>query len=290
MATTESQPVVDPVVNTTAKTKLPLLGAAMPLAKLPQHLDWLHDQGRPLEIQDPISPAVLDGDWKASARMIQSLLDDYPWPFGIHGPFINLTLACKDPMVQEVVNIRLRQGLDFAYEIGATHMVVHSPFQFFGSPFVPNSPAFGLAEGIERVHATLDPLLPLAQQAGCMLVIENIFDTHNAPLLALVRSFNSPFVRMSLDTGHALITHRIGGPTPDQWAADAGDLLGHMHLTDTDGEYDRHWTPGRGVINWYALFTALAASQATPRLILELKETDEIPVAAHWLQQQGLAR
>jgi sugar phosphate isomerase/epimerase len=273
-----------------ALVHLPVLGAALPLAKLPQHIDWLNEHGRALEVQDPFSPAVLDGDWKAVARNVQSVLDGYTGNLGIHGPFVNLTLSCQDPMIQEVVNTRLRQGLDFAFEIGATHMVIHSPFKFFGSPFVPNSPAMGLADEIARVHATLDPLLPLAQEAGCMFVIENIFDTNNQPLLALVRSFDSPFVRMSLDVGHAFIAHQAGGPTPDQWAADAGDLLGHVHLTDNDGQYDRHWQPGHGNINWYAIFAAIRKSGASPRLILELRDTDEIPHAARWLTEQGLAR
>lgn len=269
---------------------LPVLGAAMSLEKLPQHLDWLQEDARALEIQDPFSSEMLDGDWKATARIAQSLLDGYPGQYGIHGPFINLTLACQDAMIQQVVSTRLRQGLDFAYEIGATHMVIHSPFKFFGSPFVPHTPAFGLADDIERVHTTLDPLLDLAKEAGCTLVIENIFDSNNAPLLALVRSFNSPQVRMSLDVGHAFINHQAGGPTPDQWVADAAELLGHLHLTDNDGQYDRHWMPGHGNINWYALFAALAKSPATPRLILELRDTDEIPLAAQWLTTQGLAR
>ena len=270
--------------------QLPVLGAAMPIAQIAHHLAWLMEDARPLEIQDPIIPDVLDGDWKSLVQNARVLLDGYTGKLGIHGPFIDLTLTSFDPKVQAVVSDRLRQGLDFAYEVGATHMVMHSPFKFFGSPFVPHSPSFGLAHEIERVHVILDSLLALAQEAGCMFVIENIFDTNPAPLLALVRSFDSPLVRMSLDTGHAFITHQIGGPTPDQWAADAGELLGHVHVVDNDGQYDRHWMPGCGDINWYALFEALGKTAAQPRLILELKETDEIPRAAQWLSAQGFAR
>jgi sugar phosphate isomerase/epimerase len=280
---------VDGDVSTMVK-QLPTLGAAMPIAKVPQHLDWLIEGARPLEIQDPIFPDILDGDWRASVRVARSLLADYTGQLGIHGPFINLPLGAGDPKIQSVVSDRLRQGLDFAVEVGATHMVMHSPFDFFGSPHVPHSPAFGLARDIERVHATLDPLLPLAQAAGVMFVIENIYDTNSAPLLALIRSFNSPLVRMSLDTGHAYIKHQIGGPTPDQWAADAGELLGHVHVVDNDGQYDRHWMPGRGNINWFALFEAFGKVPAQPRLLLELKESDEIPHAAKWLSMLGVAR
>lgn len=270
--------------------QLPVLGAAMPVEKLSTHLAWLSEGARPLEIQDAFNPAVLDGDWQSVVREARALLAGYPGQVGIHAPFMNLPLICQDPMVQSVVNTRLRQGLEFAAELGGTHMVVHSPFNFFGSPFVPHSPALGLANEIARVHATLEPLLTLAEAAKCVLVIENIFDTNTLPLLTLIRSFNSPYVRMSLDTGHAFIKHQIGGPTPDQWVADAGELLGHVHLVDNDGQYDRHWSPGYGNINWYALFAALQKSPATPRLILELRNPDEIPHAADYLVSRGLAR
>src|SRR5262249_20604687 len=149
---------------------------------------------------------------------------------------------------------------------------------------------YGLARDLERVHTLLDPLIPVAQAAGCTLVVENIFDTNSAPLLALVRSFNSPFVRMSLDTGHAFITHRIGGPAPDQWVVDAGELLGHVHVEDNDGQYDHHWRPGHGNINWYAFFAALRKTGAQPRLILELNNADEIEPTTTWLAGLGLAR
>jgi sugar phosphate isomerase/epimerase len=56
-----------------------------------------------------------------------------------------------------------------------------------------------------------------------------------------------------------------------------------VHLQDTDGLSDRHWCPGNGNLNWYALFTALAALPQRPRLILELHDYAEIPTGAAYL-------
>jgi sugar phosphate isomerase/epimerase len=86
-----------------------------------------------------------------------------------------------------------------------------------------------------------------------MLVFEGIQDKHPGPLLALVGSFESDLVRMSLDIGHAMITNRLGGPPVDQWVREAGPMLAHLHLQDSDGNIDRHWVPGQGQMNWYAL-------------------------------------
>lgn len=268
----------------------PTVGAALPVAMLAGCREWLLEGQRDLEIQDAFRPEVLDGDWGALVRQARAALDGYTGRLGIHGPFDGLTLMSRDPQVRALVTGRLRQGLEFAAEVGATHMVVHSPFIFLGTPFLPHSAGFDQAAQFELVHATLEPVLALAQQANCTLMIENILDKNPAPLLELVRSFRSEYVRMSLDTGHAFITHQDGGPPPDQWVRAAGELLGHVHLQDTDGHIDRHWAPGAGRINWYALFEALGSLDHQPRLIVELRQQHESSHAAQWFAQHGLAR
>jgi sugar phosphate isomerase/epimerase len=268
---------------------LPKIGAALPIEALPTYREWLIAGQRDLEIQDPFNPAVLDNDWQPLIKQAKELLDGYSGRMGIHGPFMSLTILARDSKVRTLVSDRLRQGLEFAAELGATHMVMHSPFDFFGSPFLPHSSGHGLGEQLQLIHATLEPAVTMAKEIGCLLVIENIYDTNPAPLLTLVRSLASDYVRMSLDTGHAMIKHQIGGPSPDQWVREAGELLAHIHVQDSDGQIDRHWQPGAGNINWYALFEALRSLQHQPRLLLELRNKDEIFQGAQWLIDRGLA-
>src|SRR5687767_1894284 len=114
---------------------LPVVGASMPVALIPDHLDWLRAEPRPLEIRDPYFPGVLDSDYLALARHARTALDGHTGPRGIHGPFGGLTLNSHDRRIREVVTDRFRQGLEFAAELGATHMVVHSPYVFLGNPY-----------------------------------------------------------------------------------------------------------------------------------------------------------
>ncbi len=267
----------------------PTVGAAMPIDQLVHYREWLIEDQRDLEIQDAFQPEVLDGDWCPRIGQARDMLDGYTGRLGIHGPFDGLTLMSRDPQVRALVAARLCKGLEFGAELGATHMVIHSPFQFFGHPFVSHTVNAGRVDQIGLVHATLERVLPLAQQANCTLVIENILDTNPAPLLALVKSFGSEHVRMSLDTGHAFLTHRIGGSPPDQWVHEAGAFLGHLHLQDNDGNLDRHWAPGNGNINWFALFEALGTLQHQPRMIIEVRNKQDIGRAATWFEQRGLA-
>jgi sugar phosphate isomerase/epimerase len=268
----------------------PLLGAAMPIGELPKHLAWLLEAQRDLELWDPSYGDVLDSDWQPLAREARRMLDGYSGRLGIHGPWHGLPLTCPDLRVQALVAERLKQGLDFAAAIGATQMVLHSPFDFFGSPHVAHTPSAGLAAEIELAHITLAPVLPLAAEIGCTLVLEVCADTSTRPLLELVQSFPEESVRLSLDVGHALVMQRCGGPPADQWVRDGGSLLHHLHLQDNDGLLDRHWAPGEGSLNWYALFEALAEIGQQPRLLLELAQTDKIPQGAAYLVGRGLAR
>lgn len=269
---------------------LPTLGAAMPIADLPQHVDWIVSEQRDLELWDPSYAETLDGDWQTLAQQARALLSSYTGRLGIHGPWNGLPLICADARLRALVVERLNQGLAFAAAIGATHMVVHSPFDFFGSPHVAHTRSAGLDEEIALVHATLADVLPQAEAIGCTLVIEVCSDTNTRPLIELVESFRSELVRLSIDVGHALVMQRSGGPPPDQWVRDAGPLLAHLHLQDNDGLLDRHWAPGEGSLNWYALFEALAELEQRPRLLLELAHTTKIPQGAAYLAGRGLAR
>jgi sugar phosphate isomerase/epimerase len=269
--------------------ELPVVGAAMRLASLPQHIDWLVADQRDLEINDPGYYAYLDGDWQAEARAGRALLTErgYSGRLGIHAAYEGLDLFTRDRKVQRVIQERYLESLAFGAELGATHMVIHSPFVSFGNAFAAYTPASRRQPVIDTVQHILSAVLPTAEQMGCTLVIECILDKHPQPLIDLVASFDSPLVRVSIDVGHAFIMHQDGGASPDEWIANAGELLGHLHLQDNNGHADYHWAVGDGEINWRAVFWALRHNPAQPRLILEVAE---VMRSFEYLRGLGLVR
>lgn len=269
---------------------LPIIGAAMPSQFLPQYREWLIADQRDLEIQDFIMPSVVDGDWRGVVQTIKTQLDGYTGRMGIHGMFLGMTIAAYDPKIRAAVSDRLKQTLEICGELGATHMVVHSPFETLGVPENRDRPNDEDKPYFDIIHSTLADAVQMAEAIGCTLVLENIFDKTPELLTGLVKSFNSPAVRQSLDTGHAYINFMQGAPAPDAWIEVAGELLAHVHVQDTDGQADRHWLPGEGKINWGALFAALNALPQQPRLLLELRDVQAIGRAAQWLADQGYVR
>jgi len=275
--------------------KLPTLGAALTSKNLDEHLDWLFAEQRDLELDDFVTTSVLDGaNLTQHVQTIKSKLAGYTGRMGIHGPHWNIDVAAFDPKCRKFVQDRYAQALDICAELGATHMVVHSPLKFLGETSSFSNPQIGdwndKRSLFEVIHETLAPVVRRAEEIGCILVIENIYDRSPEMLTRLVRSFDSNCVRQSLDVGHAYIGFVRGAPPPDYYVREAGDILAHVHLSDTDGYADRHWIPGAGNVNWNELFAAIGELSQQPRLLLELYSQAGIPNAFKWLTTAGLVR
>jgi sugar phosphate isomerase/epimerase len=269
---------------------LPVLGAALTLPGLRMHRDWIIERQRDLEVQDFFMAEVLNGDWRPLADEVKAELDGHRGRLGIHGPFWGFSIASRDPDVRALVVRRLDQGLDVCAHLGATQMVIHSPYTTWDFNNLDDNP--GSRETvIELAHRSIGAAVKRAADMGCTLVIENIEDKDPHIRVALARSFGSDAVRVSIDTGHANYAHHsTGGPPVDYFVHAAGDMLHHVHLQDTDGHADRHWAPGEGNICWKETFRALGRLPSNPRLILELNDEAQVRAGADYLVGLGLAQ
>lgn len=103
---------------TTMNGSLPVVGAALDIASLPQYVDWLVDKQRDLEIQDPCMEGVLDGDFGA-AREARALLNrhGYSGRLGVHAAYSGLDLSCSDPLILDVISKAWRLALNWARRI-----------------------------------------------------------------------------------------------------------------------------------------------------------------------------
>jgi len=271
-------------------TDLPLLGAAMPTATLETLQDFILSENRDLEIQDFCDGDLLNGDWKTVADHTRNLLTGYTGRLGIHGPFWGFTIHSKDPEVRAVVAKRMDQALDVCDAVGATQMVIHSPYTTWDhNNFDNNEDA--RATLIENTHATIGGVVKRAEDQGVVLVIENIEDVDPIDRRHLANSFDSDAIRLSIDTGHAFYAHTCNGAPPvDYYVKSAGEMLNHVHLQDADGYADRHWAIGEGKIRWHSIFRALEKLEVRPRLLLELRDTAGIPASMEFIQREGLGQ
>lgn len=270
---------------------LPLtIGAALPVEGIAEYRDWILERDRDVEIQSFHTAEVLEGDWQSVADAANKALDGHKGRLGIHGPFWGFHIDSMDPAIREVVTRRMMQGLDCCKAVGATQMVIHSPYNpwtYNNMPMYDN----GEERAIEMVHLTLGTVVKRAEDQGVTLVLENIADKNAHDRNPLIDSFNSPAFKASVDTGHAHLGYgsQLAQPV-DYFIKIAGDRLRHVHIQDADGYADRHWAIGEGTILWPSVFEAIAALDETPHLVLELHKRSGIPASMAYLGALGLAQ
>lgn len=272
-------------------TDLPILGAAMTVADLEKLQDFILSRDRDLELQDFCMLGALDGDWRPVADRAKELLNGYQGRLGIHGPFWGLSIASADDEIRKVVSRRMMQGLEVCEYLGATQMVIHSPYGNWDYNNLDNF-AYGVAyrNMVDYTHQTLAEAVKRAEDIGVTMVVENIMDKDPDIRRTLAESFGSHALAVSIDTGHAQYAHgSTGAPPVDYFVRRAGNSLQHIHLQDADGYADRHWTIGEGNISWHAVFRALGELTSNPRLILELRDKAGILPSVAWLEARGLA-
>jgi sugar phosphate isomerase/epimerase len=269
---------------------LPILGAALTVDEAEAHQDWLRALPRDLELQSFVDAEVLMGDWKPLAERTRKVLDGHEGRLGIHGPFWGFTLSSRDPEVRAIVTRRMMQALDVCEAIGATQVVIHSPYTTWGHNNLDNSTT-ERDKLIGHVRDTIAAPLARADGAGVTFVLENIEDIAPADRATLAAALDWKALALSVDTGHAHYAHgSTGAPPVDYFISAAGNRLQHVHLQDADGYADRHWQIGHGTILWPAVFAALAQITSQPRLILELRDKRGVIPSAQYLQSLGLAR
>ena len=225
-------------------------------------------------------------DLIAAAR---TALEGHRGRVGIHGPFEGLDIDNKDPELRPLITARFLSALEAAEAIGARQMVMHSPYTLWYQNNLHSWAGYPETK-LARIHDVLGPVVTRAEETGITLVMENIQDVDPATRRAMVDSFDSDAIALSIDTGHAQLARRMSGAPPvDYFVRDAGDQLRHVHLQDVDGHADRHWAPGEGEIEWAAVFRALSDCGSAPHLVLELRDKADIPKGFGYLSGLGLA-
>lgn len=264
------------------------IGACLAPNEIIDHRDWLFDAERDIELQGFSTHKDLILEFEDRIAAAKEALGGFKGRLGMHGPYEGLDMDNKDPEVRPVITARYLKSLEAADRVGARQLVLHSPYNRWYAWNRLNKPNYWGTK-LGRIHDVMVPVVKAAETAGITLVIENILDVDPASRRAMVDSFESDAIALSIDTGHAHLARRMSDAPPvDYFIRDAGDQLHHVHLQDLDGHADRHWAPGEGEIHWPEVFRALSERSSAPHLVLELRRKADIPAGFEYLQALGL--
>ncbi|WP_137702958.1 sugar phosphate isomerase/epimerase family protein [Marimonas lutisalis] len=270
-------------------TEIPVIGAQLTVLDLDRHRDWIFEKNRDIELPEFCMADILKNPGPF-IDMAKAKLQGWEGRLGIHGPFSGFELNVKDKDIRAVVQTRLDQALEVCARLEARQMVIHSPYDPWDAHNLDNGPK-DRAKSISAILDTLAPALKRAGELGVEMVLENIRDNDPALRRAVVEAADTPSLRLSVDTGHALWAHvSAGAPPVDRFIQDAGELLGHVHLQDADGYADRHWVLGEGDTNFFPIFTALGELEVKPHLIVEINDFSRVPDSVAHLERLGLGQ
>jgi sugar phosphate isomerase/epimerase len=148
-----------------------------------------------------------------------------------------------------------------------------------------------MARHMDAARSSLEELLPVAEELGIVICLENIFQPCNTvdDVLTLIGEFPSPYLGACFDIGHAhlmeqgmhvpncIVPTHWEGVCPVPWEKNVLDrMLPHIvdcHLHDNSADLDTHTIPGMGTIDWAP---AMAKLRTAPRL--KNMQSEVIPV------------
>ena len=168
----------------------------------------------------------------------------------VHADFdASLDLSSPDPGVRSAGIRAFTAALDLAVRMGAEIVVVHPSSE----PIPGEARASRMAEAKRSARA----LAGMAGDAGCRIALELLPRSclgHSVEeLLDLLEGVDAGTAGVCLDTNHLMADF---GALPDV-VRSLGPRLIALHCSDYDGVDERHWPPGRGVLDWPAFLAAL---------------------------------
>ena len=158
----------------------------------------------------------------------------------------------NDPAARERRIAHTLQCIDLAAEFGAKTISLQPGGPTIGTGLSWDQAAERYAEGLSRV-------LPAAKAKGLILAVEpepGLFIETAAEYLEFKNRFfkNDPNVLMNCDVGHLFCV----GDDPADVIRKHADHVAHVHVEDIGkNRVHQHLTPGKGVMDFPAIFAAL---------------------------------
>lgn len=157
----------------------------------------------------------------------------------MHGAFLDVTVHSSDPKIREVSELRVRQSMDIAKEMGLRGVVFHTNrlYGFRDETYLKN-----WKETNTRFFANICEEYPNQQ-----IFMENMFDEAPDVLCGLAEEMKGyENFGICLDYGHGVISD-----VPVlEWVKTLAPYVKHMHINDNDLKNDNHGAIGQGQIDW----------------------------------------
>jgi sugar phosphate isomerase/epimerase len=205
--------------------------------------------------------------------------------------FYNLPFSCQAGAATSRVDLdAFRRGVDVVAEIGSPIVTSMTPYPFESEirPILQRpisqewtarvEPDWDWAAEYEIVVEGFAAACEIAAKAGIRVAIEPHpyrWVSSGQGMLRLIERTGAANLGLNFDPSHLF----PAGDMPHYVVLALGSRIFNTHFSDNEGHTNAHWRPGRGKIDWKAVFAALAAVGYAGPITLELEDA---PGASHW--------
>lgn len=157
----------------------------------------------------------------------------------MHGAFLDVTVHSSDESIRQISELRVRQSMDIAKEMGLRGVVFHTNrLQEFRADFYLKN----WLETNEQFFRKICEEYPKQQ-----IFMENMFDEAPDVLAELAKRMKEvPNFGVCLDYAHATISKT----NIEVWMQELAPYIKHMHINDNDLQNDLHEAVGSGQLDW----------------------------------------
>jgi sugar phosphate isomerase/epimerase len=184
----------------------------------------------------------------------------------VNPSFVDINLISTNPEIREISERQLSAEIELAADLGAGYVVVIPGRRHALAPAPDEAAGAVLDEGLGR-------LLDRATALGVTIALENSpygYLGSSADLLALVRAWDNPRLRVAYDVANALAQE-----DPAAGVARLGDCLALAHVSDTWRTRWAHTSVGRGEVDFPAFAAALTAAGFAGPTVYELVDGED---------------
>ena len=230
------------------------------------------------EYNDFFLPFVLDDEEKKK-EMIEfyKSIDRDRSEDTMHGAFLDVTLHSTDNRIREVSELRVRQSMEIAKELGIRGVVFHT------NMIANFKDAVYMKKWVDTNAAFYKKLLQ--EYPGIYVFVENMFDFDPDMLLALAKEMeDESHFGICLDYAHATISK----VEAKKWFEVLKPYIKHMHINDNDLKNDLHMAIGSGNINYKELKELLESCEIEPSILVEVSKLEDQEASLVYMKNTGL--
>lgn len=197
----------------------------------------------------------------------------------LHGAFFDVNVASDDPEILKVSDMRVRQSMEAAEELGVRAVVLHTNY-------ISN---FRLASYRESwVSRCRDYYTRICEEyPNIDIFVENMFDGEPDLLYALAREMEGMgSFGVCFDFAHAFVSQT----KLPQWTAMLKNSIRHIHINDNFGTEDSHLAVGQGALPWkeYDEFMRSCEDGKKPSVLIEVSTIERLTDSINYLRDNAM--